>query len=213
MVTFGFDFKKAARLSLCLVLGNLISQFFLNRKSCHPKDSTRPLQYWDLVFVFAPAQLMGSTLGIVFRDNIPSTAAECVAAAVLTFAATKSVYKGIHTHRIESRASNLTISTNDASIDSGAIMFSTDSKGQPLLAKDEFRSEEPSASESYESRRVEQPWRPISYLFLAWTVYTACFSAMAFVNACSPAYVSLLVAVYIPLGAFVSWAVNYVSRY
>lgn len=215
LVIFGFDFRKATRLSLCLVLGNLISQFFLNRKSCHPKDPTRPLQYWDLVLVFAPAQLIGSTLGIVFRDTFPETVAESVAGAVLLFAATKSVIKGVHTSRLENtRQSQLSLSVygGETSIDSGALAFSSD----PLLSTEsgthtKDRLDALRVSESYESRHVIQPWRSIGLLAVAWLIYTGCFSAMAFTDNCSVPYIFLLVIVFFPLGIFVAWSIRHVA--
>lgn len=217
MVAFGFDFKKATRLSLCLILGNLLSQFFLNRKSCHPRDPTRPLQYWDLVLVFAPAQLIGSSLGIVFRDNIPQAIAESAAAAVLLFAATKSVVKGVQTHRLERIQAAVLVMSVDQSMDSGVLGMGEPSQvSQGLLSDDKHCQDRFAAlrlSESYESLRVLQPWSSIGGLFLTWLLYTAAFSTMAFIPDCSPPYVVLLVVVFVPLIVFVMWAVRHVHRY
>ena len=57
--------SRSVTLSLCAVFGSTICQFMLNYKSSHPSQSTRPLIYYDCVWILLPAQVSQSFHGHV----------------------------------------------------------------------------------------------------------------------------------------------------
>jgi uncharacterized membrane protein YfcA len=195
IVVFGFSFKGAARLSLCLVFGNTLTQIFLNRNATHPKDTTRPLPYWDLILIFLPAQLIGSTVGIILKDVIPSLILECISMTVLGYAVYKTFRKGLIAYASETTTTKGTVTT----IDRNSLLPDHDSE----FSKSNFTL----------NSTVKQPWTNFLGIGIIWSFYTAIFAALAFVDACSSAYVSLLVSVYIPLLLHEFWATRYVLKY
>ena len=200
----GFDFRKAAVLSLCVVVGSLMIQQFLNRKLHHPDSNTRPLPYWDFIIVYLPAQLMGGTLGIFVRDMIPQAVLESVAVLVLTVVATKTIIKGMNTYIAESAHFD-TVSAIGDSEDSIGIM-------SPLIGGGTANREENHAESSDNGTKLVQPWVSIAALAGTGIVYTAVFAGIIFVPKCSPAYVTLLCGVFLPMAALEIWATRRVSR-
>ena len=67
LVVMGFDYDAAVALSLCTVFGNYGMQFLINRNKPHPTVPRRTMIYWEAVLIMMPAQLGGSSLGVVRR--------------------------------------------------------------------------------------------------------------------------------------------------
>lgn len=203
---FGFDFTKAAVLSLCCVLGNLISQLILNRNSPHPNMQTRALAYWDLVLCFLPGQLCGAAIGILFRDMIPSTVLECVAMVVLTFASTKTYLKGV----IAREKEKLPVQqVSEADLQNALL--------DPSSRKSSFNVESQLSQRinnlSISSvKEIEHPWRTIGIITMFWAIYVSILVSIKFIEKCSAPYLVLILVVYLPLLIQLLWGVNYVQR-
>jgi uncharacterized membrane protein YfcA len=207
---FGFEFKEAAVLSLCVVLGSVSVQFYLNRNSSHPDCPTRPLPYWDFIIVYLPGQLMGSTAGIFARDIIPQAVIESVAVMVLSIVATKTMLKGFRTFKSESivieRKANSEL-IRDPAILAGLIADESDKLfGSDLELSSEVSFDGPPGS------RLVQPWKSIAALVGTGIVYTVIFATTTFVPKCSVAHISLLFTVFAPMAALEMWSAGYVVR-
>lgn len=194
VVAFGFEFNKAVVLSLCAVLGNLVSQLTLNHNSHHPSAKSRPLPYWDLILCFLPAQLCGSTFGIAFRNIPPDTVLECIAMVVLIFAGTKTLIKGIGVFKAESQAKSQTDNTK-------------------LLNQQDFVDAEDFRVPRMESDDIVYPWEILKAICACWIVYVSIFLVLAFVKSCSTEYFVLLVIVFVPLTIQITWGIRHVQRY
>ena len=202
---FGFDFKKAAVLSLCVVLGSLSVQQFLNRNSSHPDCVTRPLPYWDFIIVYLPAQLMGSTAGIFVRDMIPQAVLESIAVVVLSIVATKTMVKGLATYNAES----LIIKNNsepEATTEKELYINS------PLLEHEGGEDIICTSNVVTDGSKLVQPWVSITALTGTGLVYTIIFASTTFVNKCSASHIALLFSVFIPMATLEVWSTRYVSR-
>jgi uncharacterized membrane protein YfcA len=88
-MVFGYSYHTSLKMSLVAVMGNLLSQLFLNYRAHHPEAPSRPLIYWDVVLVLAPALLCGSHAGVVLATILPDTILKALAVVMLTFAAVK----------------------------------------------------------------------------------------------------------------------------
>ena len=94
LVVFGYEYQQAVIFSLSTVLGNYVSQVYLNWRKRHPYDPRRPLIYWDAVLLLLPAQLGGSNIGVVIAKIFPEGVLIILAMVVLLFAGYKSFRKG-----------------------------------------------------------------------------------------------------------------------
>jgi len=94
LVVFGYTYQQAVVFSLCTVLGNYISQVYVNWRKRHPYDPRRPLIYWDAVLLLLPAQLGGSNIGVIIAKIFPEGVLIILAMVVLLFAGYKSFRKG-----------------------------------------------------------------------------------------------------------------------
>src|SRR4051812_33485612 len=65
LLIFGYSFKTSVILSLCVVLGNAMSQSAINLSKRHPVDAKYPLIFWELIIVLLPAQMGGSNIGSI----------------------------------------------------------------------------------------------------------------------------------------------------
>ena len=92
--------------SLCTVLGNYISQSYINWNARHPKDPKRPLIYWDAVLVLLPAQLGGANLGNIVKQALPDTVLIILAMVVLIYAGIKTLRKGLKLWKLEQNAND-----------------------------------------------------------------------------------------------------------
>lgn len=106
LVIFGFKYKDAVVLSLCTVLGNYMSQVYINWKRAHPLMPSRPLIYFELVMVFIPAQLGGNNIGVIFAKIFPETILLLIAMIVVIYALVKTVKKGLYLYQKETIAIN-----------------------------------------------------------------------------------------------------------
>jgi uncharacterized membrane protein YfcA len=93
VVILGFQFKTATILSLCTVLGNYISQIYVNWDRSHPLMITRPLIYFEIILVLVPAQLGGNNIGVIIAEIFPDTILLIVAVLVVIYALIKTTLK------------------------------------------------------------------------------------------------------------------------
>eukprot|EP00931_Biecheleriopsis_adriatica_P070503 TRINITY_DN4426_c0_g1_i1.p1 TRINITY_DN4426_c0_g1~~TRINITY_DN4426_c0_g1_i1.p1 ORF type:complete len:526 (+),score=83.34 TRINITY_DN4426_c0_g1_i1:33-1610(+) len=94
MVISGFTMKEAVPLSHVAVMGNAVSQVLVNCRQRHPSSPVRPLIHWELALLMLPAQLSGSSLGVVVGKTMPPTLLVCLALCMILLAAGKTLKKG-----------------------------------------------------------------------------------------------------------------------
>eukprot|EP00928_Gymnodinium_smaydae_P058962 TRINITY_DN4217_c0_g4_i2.p1 TRINITY_DN4217_c0_g4~~TRINITY_DN4217_c0_g4_i2.p1 ORF type:complete len:555 (+),score=94.34 TRINITY_DN4217_c0_g4_i2:29-1693(+) len=90
----GFELKEAVPLSHVAVLGNAISQVLVTCRLRHPELPARPLVHYELALLMLPAQLSGSSLGVVVGRVMPPTLLICLALCLLVFASLKTAVRG-----------------------------------------------------------------------------------------------------------------------
>lgn len=86
MLIMGHSFTTSARLSTCIVFGNVSSQIIINWSTPHPKQETRQLIYWDAVLMLGPCQLVGANIGVIIGSLLSSSTEYIIAISVLIFA-------------------------------------------------------------------------------------------------------------------------------
>lgn len=50
----------------------------VNWNKRHPKNKSRPLIYWDVILLMGPAQLGGSSLGVIIAKILPASIMEII---------------------------------------------------------------------------------------------------------------------------------------
>jgi hypothetical protein len=103
LLIFGYGFDTAVSLSLFIVLGNAFSQNMLNLGKSHPRFTSLPLIFWELVIILLPAQLGGSNIGSILSHILPKSVLYVLALVVLSFASIMSLKKGIIRFKEEKR--------------------------------------------------------------------------------------------------------------
>jgi hypothetical protein len=210
MVIFGFDFTHSVVLSLCAVLGNIISQFGLNFNARHPEFFPRPLIYWEAVLILLPAQLAGSSIGVLLSEMAPNTALKILAMATLLFAGVKTLLKGLVRYQQES------LSKTDVADEPKPVManLSTASNEMPLLCDENsrMRSNSLSVNDDYEVMALQSldrttrvsvkqspaqyPWAIIRTLVCLWIANASLLVSMTQFGKCSWQYFLLLMATF-----------------
>lgn len=104
LVILGFKYKQATVLSLCTVLGNYLSQIFVNWDRSHPLLPSRPLIYFEIIIVLVPAQLGGNNIGVIVAEIFPDSLLLLVAMIVVIYAQIKTTRKAIKLYKKESLA-------------------------------------------------------------------------------------------------------------
>ena len=102
LAVFGYDYKDAVTLSLCLVCGNVLSQFIVNFKKSHPLSTLRPIIYYDIAAILIPSQLGGNNVGALLVVILPPTLLMIIALFVILFAVYMTAMKGVHLYELES---------------------------------------------------------------------------------------------------------------
>ena len=104
ILIYGYSFDRSVIFSSCTLLGNFISQIFVNLPKHHPNLSSRPLIYTDLVLVLLPAQLGGSRVGAIIAKILPTAVLYVLALCVLFSAAIITAMKGMKQRHKELRS-------------------------------------------------------------------------------------------------------------
>uniref|UniRef100_A0A7S1XLH7 Membrane transporter protein n=2 Tax=Phaeomonas parva TaxID=124430 RepID=A0A7S1XLH7_9STRA len=89
-----FIVKEAAVISNTGVLGNAISQFYLNAGRRFDENPSELLIDWQLMLSILPGELAGNSLGIVLRELIPGSILLLLSLALLSALAIKTIAKG-----------------------------------------------------------------------------------------------------------------------
>lgn len=103
LVILQFDYSEAVVLSLCAVLGNTLCQFSINVNRTHPINPKRPLINWEAILVLLPAQIGGSSIGVILALLLPETLLVVTSLIVLSSVSIKTVYQGISLYQSESK--------------------------------------------------------------------------------------------------------------
>lgn len=98
----GYDYSSAVRLSVCVLLGNLLLQILINVRRNHPIVPHRPLIYWECVSVLFPAEILGSNIGVILLRAFPESILLILAIATLVYAIFITIGKGISAFKSES---------------------------------------------------------------------------------------------------------------
>lgn len=208
LLVFGYSFDTAVSLSLCVVLGVALSQFYLNISQHNPYDKLKPLIWFELVVILLPAQLGGSHLGSYLASILPESLLYILAVVVLGGAGKLTFDKGVHKrqeeleHEAAKEREAVEVSINpfhndlpppsDSSMELGTSNQSTD-------------SQEAAAS----SLPFEWPVRVLMVIGAMFVVYVLIIVAKSQVKTCSDSYILLFFACYIPLISGVSWGVYF----
>merc|ERR1712196_570558 len=83
-------------------MGNSIAQLFLNVRGRHPLMN-RPLIDYTLPLLLLPAQLSGSSIGVIIGKVFPGTVLIILAVCLLLLATFKTLKRGIHMYMHESQ--------------------------------------------------------------------------------------------------------------
>ncbi len=94
-LVFGYSFQESVILSSFTILGNYLSQSFVNIRKHHPYCSKRPLIYVEIVLILLPCQLGGSNLGSLINIIIPQSILYLIALVVLVYAFGMTFHKGV----------------------------------------------------------------------------------------------------------------------
>ena len=212
---FGFEFTTAVVLSLCAVLGNILSQFWLNFRARHPENFSKPLIYWEAVMIMLPAQLAGSSVGVLLSEMAPKTVLEILAIMTIIFAATKTLLKGMTRYQLETEA--LLEKGRTVSADKGLLTSSpTVDITAPLLVDSDCRPNRGSSSRSVpdelevmatqsydraitasiQDTALQYPWTIIITLVSLWVINASLLISMTTYGDCSLEYYMLLAATF-----------------
>ena len=105
-LVFGYSYEDSLVLSICGVMGNLLAQFSLNWNARHPDVASRPMIYWDLAIILAPALVAGTSYGAVLAKILPDTSLIVLAIIMLIFASSFTLKKALHLYKLETGISS-----------------------------------------------------------------------------------------------------------
>jgi uncharacterized membrane protein YfcA len=215
LLVFGYGFDTAVELSLFIVLGNAFAQTMLNLGKTHPNLTALPLIYWELVIILLPAQLGGSNIGSILSKILPKSVLYILALLVLSFAAVMSYKKAIHRYHEEKEADR----TRDSLAANAPKPVATElDTTENVTLQEEFRSSTHALEEIARATlnltketelKVHYPLKVIYVILGVWFVYTMLFIGLGLSNKCSPAYISLVFLLYIPLSLGAFWGIHH----
>ena len=219
-VIWGYSYSTSLVLSLCAVFGNLMSQFMLNWGAVHPKIENRPLIYWDVVMVLAPALLMGSRVGVVLSVVLPTTVLMALAIVMLTFAATMTGRKALKYYGMEqANMAQAIAEVNDTLVDEKLSRSSFSLSGNRSRANTQETmsnllkgKEDHSLSYLTDEPPVKFPWKVIGYLVMLWLIFTCFLAGSHFTDRCSTAYWIVGFIFYLPFFFAINWSLGYAAR-
>jgi hypothetical protein len=160
--------------------------------------------YWDVISVYVPAQICGSSIGVLFRNMIPRTVMESIAMVVLIFAATKTMFKAVQTYRKEQSARK---SKELPKTDVDVKLLNFDG------AEGDLHSHSYGTLEKPTTPKIALPWHQVRSVAAMWVVFAILFACLVLVNKCSAAWWGILACCFIPLVLQLVYAIRMVSRY
>lgn len=104
LVILGFKYQQCTILSLCTVLGNYMSQIYLNWDRSHPLMPSRPLIYFEIIIVLVPAQLGGNNIGVIVGEIFPDSILLILAMVTVIYALVKTIKKARKLYKKETLA-------------------------------------------------------------------------------------------------------------
>ena len=187
LAIFEFSYNEAVVLSQCTVLGNYIIQSVINFRKRHPHDASRPLIYWDVVLILLPAQIGGSTIGVIIEKVLPETLLLILAIVVVIYAGGMSLKKGVIYWMKETDDMN----TN--------LMHNIETSSQDLLKVDN-------------PPEFQMPYFTLKVLVASWCVYAALLvTTQVAVSTCSVGYILTLLSIYPLICCLIAWGVSYAA--
>lgn len=214
LVIFRYSYNEAVILSLCTVLGNYVSQVFLNWSKRHPADQRRPLIYWDAVLILLPAQLGGGSIGVIIAKTFPEGLLILVSMVVLSFAGLKSFQKG-RKFWLQETLQQQGQSSLFSPLAAQEVPQHPDSEA--AVAVEEEEEETNKADDDQHQVAVggpplDLPWLTLRALAIIWLVYACLYTILAIaLKLCSPGYWALLSTSYLLLLAAVLWGLGHVA--
>jgi uncharacterized membrane protein YfcA len=208
LVVFGFDIKVAVVYSLMTVLGNHISQTYLNILRPHPNMRSRPLIYWELILIMIPAQLFGTNAAVIFSSVLPSSILLIVAMLILLFASFKSIQKGLYLYALETERTRdelkSTLERRDTPLIQAVDRHSTQQQGYSTTQSTLQQSDthvvllESTNVSCFGALRFD--WHVLCLLMLVWLYFAALYAVLTFVvTKCSVAYFAIFAASLVPV--------------
>ena len=188
-------------LSLWAILGNVSAQCAMIYNAHHPLDKSRPLIYWDLVFVALPAKLFGSTVGVLISSSSPANVLAILAIFVLCFVVSvvcKKYKDYMALEQAATKAMGDEVGDLPTSVNINRAMLSITLRSEPSPMRPtnstadmtgEFSSPPSPNPPSRPPVPLVIPWRVIAALGLTWVCYNISFSLLMLVKKCSPSYV------------------------
>jgi uncharacterized membrane protein YfcA len=198
MSIMGFSFTEAARLSTCIIFGNVSSQILVNWSTHHPRQESRQIIYWDAVLLLAPCQLVGANIGVILGDAISSSLEYVIAISVLLLANYFNTIKAITFWDKESER----LLWGDAV--TVPIFSNRDNKGVDAIDEINIKtSDEPTSSGS---QKLIVPYNILQILGVVWVAYALYYVGLSRLSECSTYYYVLLACAFPVLIAEIMWA-------
>lgn len=191
LAVFKFSYNEAVVLSQCTVLGNYIIQSMINFRKRHPFEVSRPLIYWDVVLILLPAQIGGSTIGVIVEKVLPETLLLIIAIIVVFYAGGMTLQKGVIYWKKE---------TDEMST---KLMHSSDISETP--SQDLLKVDNPP--------EFQIPYFTLKVLVASWFVYAALLvTTQVAVSTCSVGYILTLLSIYPLICCLIAWGVSYAAK-
>ena len=162
ILLFNFEPKEATVLSNTAVLGNGLSQFFLNFRRSHPSDPTKPLIDWVAVAMLLPAQLGGAELGVIMESIFPSSVLLILSVVLLAFAAAKTFVKGLKQRDKEAAARAAEAAEVEAQQLTAGLL---PADGMVEAPNDKAQGQ------AQDSPSIQYPWTLLGTLAAFWVLY------------------------------------------
>lgn len=211
LVVFNFGFRKGVLLSLWSIFGNILVQVLLSIKSRHPLDKCRTLVYWDMVFVFLPAKLFGSTIGVLVSTAVPEDLLAITAIPVLAFIIlgmyrkynTAKKYEAIASAACDARDIPVTVESD--SINLTRMLLSINANTDSCARR--------SSAFGLDTYSAMYPWSLISATCTTWIGYVAAFLILTFIKKCSTPYIVVTAVFYPLLFLGMRFRISHLARY
>ncbi|RYH15821.1 sulfite exporter TauE/SafE family protein [archaeon] len=205
LIFFQYSFTVCVPLSLCVVLGNAISQFYLNSRKRSPYDGKRPMIWWELIVLLLPAQLGGSNVGTLLSYILPSSVLYILALLILLFAGKICFQKAITKRQLELEHATPSVLTDEIVVENPIPHGSN-------FLEISFAHADPQATTSEQKPEVEPiswPVKALVALGSMWICYVCLSVGRTQTDRCSDWYIVLFILAYLPLATGLLWSIQY----
>lgn len=209
LLFFGYTFEYSASLSLCVVLGNTISQFLLNAKERNPIHKTKPLIWLELVLILSPAQIAGSNLGSYLAKILPTSSLYIIALLVLLGAIKLTVSKAMRKRNQELADAEFKQKAAEINVTHSPLASNTnhDFNGIETFSGGNAVFAHSNEAEHHSQLPIVWPVQVIIVIVIMWSIYLALSVSRALSEKCSDEYIILFVMSYVPLTAWIVWGI------